>query len=179
MIRATVYRHEVLGELTMASDGESIVGLWMEGQKRFGSKFPRPFERCDDLPVFARARVWLDRYFADDPLPVSVLPLAPRGTVFQNHVWRILAQIPYGELRTYGDIADQIACETGASHRSARAVGAANGRNPISIILPCHRVVGGNGSLAGYAGGIERKLWLLRHEGVDTSRLFPPRRDAV
>lgn len=190
----TTYRHDEVGELTIASDGEAIVGLWMEGQKYFGSGLPQPFERRDDLPVFEQARGWLDRYFAGgrpDPLE---LPLAPRGTAFQRRVWGILARIPFGGLRTYADIAEQIAREdaepsdgafpdgyepsrNGVARRGgARAVGTANGRNPISIILPCHRVVGSNGSLTGYAGGIERKLWLLRHEGVDVSRLVIPKR---
>lgn len=175
MIYSTAYRHDELGELTIASDGEAIVGLWMEGQKYFGSGLPQPFERRDDLPAFDAARAWLDRYFADDPLPASALPLAPRGTAFQRRVWGILARIPFGLLRTYADIADQIAREDGR-RCGARAVGAANGRNPISIILPCHRVVGSNGSLTGYAGGTERKLWLLRHEGVDVDRLTVPKR---
>ena len=89
---------------------------------------------------------------------------------------RDLAQIPYGHVRTYADIADELAREDGKEHGSARAVGAANGKNPISIILPCHRVVGSDGSLAGYAGGLDRKLWLLEHEHVDTSRLYRPKR---
>lgn len=175
MIYSTAYRHDALGELTIASDGEAIVGLWMEGQKYFGSGLPQPFVRCDDLPVFVQARAWLDRYFAGgrpDPLELS---LAPRGTAFQRRVWGILARIPFGQLRTYADIADRIAREDGG-RCGARAVGAANGRNPISIILPCHRVVGSNGSLTGYAGGIGRKLWLLSHEGVDVDQLTVPKR---
>lgn len=175
MIFATTYRHNALGELTIASDGEAVVGLWMEGQKYFGSRLPQPFERCDDLPALVQARAWLDRYFAGgrpDPLE---LPLAPRGTAFQRRVWSILARIPFGQLRTYAEIADQIAHEDGR-RCGARAVGTANGRNPISIILPCHRVVGSSGSLTGYAGGIERKLWLLRHEGIDVERLTIPKR---
>ena len=175
-IYATTYRHNALGELTVASDGEAIVGLWMAGQKYFGSRLPRPFARNDSLPVFAQARSWLDRYFAGKRPDPGELPLAPRGTAFQRRVWGILAQIPYGTLRTYADIADQIAREDGKACCSARAVGAANGANPISIILPCHRVVGAHGSLTGYAGGIERKLWLLRHEGADVGRLTVPKR---
>lgn len=174
-IYATTYRHDALGELTVASDGVAIVGLWMARQKYFGSRLPQPFARNDSLPALVQARSWLDRYFAgvqSDPLE---LPLAPRGTAFQRRVWGILAQIPYGSLRTHADIADQIAREDG-TRCGARAVGAANGKNPISIILPCHRVVGSNGSLTGYAGGIERKLWLLRHEGVDIGELTIPKR---
>ena len=174
-IFATTYRHDALGELTVASDGEVIVGLWMEGQKYFASRLPQPFARNDSLPALVQARSWLDRYFAGvQPDPLE-LPLAPRGTAFQRRVWGILAQIPYGSLRTYADIADQIAREDG-TRCSARAVGAANGKNPLSIILPCHRVVGAHGSLTGYAGGIERKLWLLRHEGVDIGELTIPKR---
>ena len=164
------------GELTVASDGESVVGLWLEGQKYFGDTVKGPLELAPDLLVLVQAREWLDRYFADDPLPVSTLPLAPRGTVFQKRVWAKLADIPYGQLRTYADIADELAREDGKERGSARAVGTANGRNPISIILPCHRVVGSDGSLTGYAGGIARKLWLLEHEHVDTTALYVPKR---
>lgn len=173
---ASVYEHGILGPLTIASDGTSITGLWMEGQKYFGSGFAGELERCDGMPVLERACEWLDRYFADDPLPIDGLPLNPQGTAFQRRVWSVLTRIPYGQLRTYADIADQIAREDGKERGSARAVGTANGRNPISIIIPCHRVVGSDGSLTGYAGGIERKLWLLEHEGVDTSGLYVPKR---
>lgn len=175
MIFAATYRYDALGELTIASDGDAIVGLWMEGQKYFGSGLPQPFERRDDLAVLQLACGWLDRYFAGEQPDPLELPLAPRGTAFQRRVWAILAQIPYGSLRTYADIAEQIACEDGR-HCGARAVGTANGKNPISIILPCHRVVGSDGSLTGYAGGIERKLWLLRHERVDVGELTIPKR---
>ena len=148
MLYSTVYSHAELGDLTIASDGEAIVGLWIEGQK----------------------------YFAGDPLPVTTLPLKPEGTPFQRRVWKLLASIPYGELRTYADLAAQIARECDGKKTSARAVGTANGRNPISIILPCHRVVGSDGSLTGYAGGIARKVWLLEHEGVDLTCLYVPNR---
>ena len=169
MLYSTVYSHAELGDLTIASDGEAIVGLWIEGQKYFAGKVAGNLERQDDLPVFAQAHAWLDRYFAGDPLPVATLPLKPEGTPFQ------LASIPYGELRTYADLAAQITREDGGK-TSARAVGTANGRNPISIILPCHRVVGSDGSLTGYAGGIARKVWLLEHEGVDLTCLYVPKR---
>lgn len=175
MIFAAAYRHDALGELTIASDGDAIVGLWMEGQKYFGSGLPQPFERRDDLAVLQRACGWLDRYFAGGQPDPLELPLAPRGTAFQRRVWAILARIPYGSLRTYADIAAQIAREDGR-RCGARAVGAANGKNPISIILPCHRVVGSSGSLTGYAGGIKRKLWLLQHERVDVGKLTIPKR---
>lgn len=175
MLYSTVHSHAELGDLTIASDGEAIVGLWIEGQKYFAGKVAGNLECRDDLPVFVQARAWLDRYFAGDPLPVATLTLKPEGTPFQQRVWKLLASIPYGELRTYADIAAQITREDGGK-TSARAVGTANGRNPISIILPCHRVVGSDGSLTGYAGGIARKVWLLEHEGVDLTCLYVPKR---
>ena len=176
MLYSTVYPHAELGDLIIASDGEAIVGLWIEGQKYFAGKVAGNLERQDDLPVFAQAHAWLDRYFAGDPLPVTTLPLKPGGTPFKQRVWKLLASIPYGELRTYADLAAQIARECDGKKTSARAVGTANGRNPISIILPCHRVVGSDGSLTGYAGGITRKVWLLEHEGVDLTGLYVPKR---
>ena len=175
MLYSTVYPHAELGDLTIASDGEAIVGLWIEGQKYFAGKVAGNLQRRDDLPVFAQVRAWLDRYFDGDPRPVATLHLKPGGTPFQQRVWKLLADIPYGELRTYAELAAQIACDCGGK-ASARAVGTANGRNPISIILPCHRVIGSDGSLTGYAGGIARKVWLLEHEGADLTGLYVPKR---
>ena len=175
MLYSTVYPHAELGDLTIASDGEAIVGLWIEGQKYFAGKVAGNLQRRDDLPVFAQVRAWLDRYFDGDPLPVATLHLKPGGTPFQQRVWKLLADIPYGELRTYAELAAQIACDCGGK-ASARAVGTANGRNPISIILPCHRVIGSDGSLTGYAGGIARKVWLLEHEGANLTGLYVPKR---
>ena len=164
-----------IGALALASDGKSLVGLWFEGQKYYAAGVRGPLVPSDDLPVLAQAREWLDQYFADEAPSPRELPLAPQGTAFQRRVWTVLAEIPYGHVRTYANIADQLAREDGKHRGSARAVGTANGRNPISIILPCHRVVGSDGSLAGYAGGLDRKLWLLQHEHVDTSRLYRPK----
>ena len=175
MLYSTVYPHAELGDLTIASDGEAIVGLWIEGQKYFAGKVAGNLQRRDGLPVFAQVRAWLDRYFDGDPLPVATLPLKPGGTPFQQRVWKLLADIPYGKLRTYAELAAQIACDCGGK-ASARAVGTANGRNPISLILPCHRVIGSDGSLTGYAGGIARKVWLLEHEGANLTGLYVPKR---
>lgn len=174
---STVYETPGIGKLVVASDGESIVGAWFEGQKRFGEHaggelVPEP---AGGVPVLALAREWLDRYFAGDPLPVSALPLAPKGTPFQQRVWARLCEIPYGQTRTYAHVAAELEHEDGRRH-GARAVGAANGRNPISLIVPCHRLVGSGGSLTGYAGGIERKVWLLRHEHADMRGLYVPKR---
>lgn len=149
-----------LGQLTLASDGEAIIGLWIEGQKYFAAGIPTNLPVSDDLPVFWKARDWLDRYFSGErPLP-GELPLAPQGSAFRQSVWRILCEIPYGQTVTYGEIAKSLGV------RSAQAVGGAVGHNPISIIIPCHRVLGSDGSLTGYAGGAQKKIWLLAHEGA-------------
>ena len=151
----TVYSSP-LGELTLASDGESLTGLWMEGQRYFGAGEVFRATR-DALPVFAAAKTWLDAYFSAQPLP-DLPPLAPEGTDFRRRVWQQLLAVPYGKTVTYGELAAMVGCA------SARAVGAAVGRNPILLMIPCHRVVGVNGKLTGYAGGLARKQWLLAHE---------------
>ena len=149
-----------LGTLTLASDGENLTGLWMAGQKYFAAGTPANLPVRDDLPVFMQARDWLDRYFAGERPAVCELPLAPQGSAFRQSVWRILCEIPYGQTVTYGEIAKRLGV------RSAQAVGGAVGHNPISIIIPCHRVLGSDGSLTGYAGGVDKKIWLLTHEGA-------------
>lgn len=160
-----------LGEITIASDGGALVGLWFEKQK-YDKATLSDCERKPDDPVLVEARAWLDRYFeGNDPGPIP--PVKPRGTEFRQRVWKRLAQIPYGQLTTYGAIAQSIAEET-SGHASARAVGGGVGHNPISIILPCHRVVGSNGSLTGFGGGLPRKIALLKLEGVDMSNLTVP-----
>ena len=152
----TVYASP-LGPLTLASDGYALTGLWLQGQKYFGGDVLL-WEEKGDVPVFDAAFHWLDDYFAGEQPDPEELPLAPAGTDFRQAVWRELLQIPYGETLTYGELAARIGCA------SARAVGGAVGRNPISIIIPCHRVLGADGSLTGYAGGTECKRWLLAHE---------------
>ena len=149
-----------VGKLTLASDGENLTGLWIAGQKYFAAGTPTNLPVCDDLPVFLQARDWLDRYLAGKRPAASELPLAPQGSAFRQSVWRILCEIPYGQTVTYGEIAKRLSC------KSAQAVGGAVGHNPISIIIPCHRVLGSDGSLTGYAGGVDKKIWLLAHEGV-------------
>ena len=158
--------------ITLACDGtgENLVGLWLEGQKYHGDTIPEVMIEKDDMPIFDAAKRWLDRYFAGDKPGISELPLAPIGGAFRQSVWGILCEIPYGEVITYGDIAKKIGCG------SSQAVGGAVGHNPISIIIPCHRVVGTNGSLTGFSGGIAMKIKLLELEDVDTSKLFIPKR---
>ena len=161
-----------LGDIELASNGEALIGLWFKGQKYDAATLsPTTREKPDD-PVLAQARAWLDVYF-EGRNPGEIPPCAPRGSEFRQLVWAKLAEIPYGELITYGDIAKAIEADTGKK-RSARAVGGAVGHNPVSIILPCHRVVGASRSLTGYAGGIERKIALLKLEGVDMSTLSVP-----
>lgn len=155
-----------IGKLTLASDGTHIVGLWLEGQKFFMDTLPQLPVRRDELEVFGSTRTWLDRYFTGDKPRCGELPLKPIGGEFRQAVWNCLCRIPYGELTTYGAIAKSVAAELGRRTMSAQAVGGAVGRNPISIIIPCHRVVGSKGDLTGYAGGLEKKHWLLRLEGI-------------
>lgn len=164
-----------IGVITLASDGDNLVGLWLEGQKHHGGTIHEAIMPKDDLPVFAAVKRWLDRYFAGEKPSSASLPLAPVGGAFRQGVWRILRDIPYGDVTTYAAIAKQMAVCMGRDHMSSQAVGGAVGHNPISIIIPCHRVVGSNGSLTGYAAGVETKKWLLALEGVDLSAFFVPR----
>lgn len=157
-----------LGTIALASDGQHLTGLWFEGQKYFASSLSgieNPVEK--PLPVFDQTKQWLHRYF-NGLQPDFTPPLSLKGTAFRQCVWQLLAEIPYGQTRTYREIAALVAKEKGLPRFSAQAVGQAVGHNPISLIIPCHRVVGANGSLTGYAGGLERKAWLLRLEGAGT-----------
>ena len=149
-----------LGQLTLASDGIHLTGLWLPGQKHFGKNHPDPVTR-HELPVFLETTSWLERYFAGDKVTPDLLPLKAEGSPFQQAVWDILKTIPHGQTMTYGQIAKALNCP-----KASQAVGAAVGRNPISIIIPCHRVLGSGGSLTGYAGGLIAKAWLLQHEGI-------------
>lgn len=163
-----------LGPILLASDGDSLVGLWFEGQKYFGDTVQGRSTEKPDLPVLVAARAWLDAYFAGQKPPVSGLPLAPKGGEFRRAVWDILREIPYGTTVPYGEIAKTLAARSPTGNMSSQAVGGAVGHNPLSIIIPCHRVVGANGSLTGYAGGIAKKMKLLAHEGLDMSNFFVP-----
>ena len=148
-----------LGGIMMASDGKALIGIWFEGQKYFGDVLATEHETSPDLPVFDEVRRWLDCYFSGKD-PGFMPPVEFRGSDFRKRVWQELLAIPYGQITTYAAIALKIGC------KSAQAVGGAVGHNPLSLIIPCHRVVGSNGSLTGYAGGIDRKLRLLQLEGA-------------
>ena len=154
--------HSPLGTILLAADDTGLTGLWFEGQKYFAQGLDKETEE-KDLSVLQTARRWLDVYFSGQK-PDFQVPLHFQGTAFQKAVWEILSSIPYGETTTYGTIAKQLAAKRGLSHLSAQAVGSAVGHNKISIIVPCHRVIGADGSLTGYAGGIWRKEKLLALE---------------
>ena len=151
-----------LGKILLASDGHALTGLWFEGQKYFAAKLERDHEE-KDLPVFAQVAEWLALYF-NGKTPAFTPPLTLKGTPFQKEVWEAMLAIPFGQTTTYAKIAAQIAKHRGLASMSAQAVGSAVAHNPISLIIPCHRVVGSDGSLTGYAGGIEKKEWLLAME---------------
>lgn len=154
--------------MTAASDGEAITGLWFDGQKYFGSTIETDCFECD-LPVFNELKKWLDIYFAGNE-PEFMPDILIHTTPFREAVWKILAEIPYGRTVTYGEIAEAVSTGSGGKRVSARAVGGAVGHNAISLIIPCHRVVGSDGSLTGYAGGIEKKIKLLALEKVAFDR---------
>lgn len=169
----STYRSPV-GEILLACDEAGLTGLWFEGEKFYALSLDKEYEERE-MPVFAKVKRWLDIYFSGRE-PDFMPPVHMIGSPFQLSVWEILRQIPYGETTTYGGIAKRLAAERGLSGMSAQAVGGAVGHNPISIIIPCHRVVGSNGSLTGYAGGLQKKIKLLTGEGVDMERLFIPKR---
>ena len=175
MIYTTHYASP-LGDLLLAENENQLIGLWLEGQKYYCGSLREAAQERSDRAVFAQTADWLDRYFAGEQPAVCELSLAPRGSAFRQAVWKILCKIPYGEVTTYGEIARQLARQSGLTAMSGQAVGGAVGHNPISIIIPCHRVVGTNGSLTGYAGGSEKKIQLLQREGVDVSRFSIPKK---
>ena len=162
-----------LGTIFLAADNGALAGLWLEGQKYFAATLDEAAVERDDLPVFRQAAAWLDAYFAKAPLP-ALPPLAPQGSPFRQAVWRLLLEIPYGTVTTYGALARTLRGQ-GIS-AAAQALGGAVGHNPISILIPCHRVVGSDGSLTGYAGGVANKQFLLELEGVDMTGLYVPTR---
>lgn len=166
-----------LGMITLACDGEALIGLWFNGQRHFGSVLPEGAERREH-PLFAAAGRWLDIYFSGRE-PDFMPPLRYGSTPFQKQVCDIMRAIPYGKTVTYGQIAAGLAELRGVKKMSAQAVGGAVGRNPISLMIPCHRVVGADGSLTGYGGGLERKARLLSLERADMRRFYMPARGAA
>ena len=163
-----------LGPIHLAAENGALIGLWLEGQKYFAATLKEPPLRADDDKALLAAKDWLGAYFSGERPPISTLHLAPRGSEFRREVWKLLCEIPYGELTTYGALAKTLAGRRGLATMSSQAVGGAVGHNPISIIIPCHRVVGADGSLTGYAGGLDKKIALLTLEGVDMDALYRP-----
>ena len=173
MVYTCTYKSE-LGDILLAADETGLTGLWFEGQKYFAKTLPKE-HISQETPVLTQAKTWLDLYFSGQN-PTFTPPLHPSGSSFRQAVWEILLQIPYGQTMTYGEIARKLAGKQNLPHMSAQAVGGAVGHNEISIIIPCHRVVGINGSLTGYAGGIDKKIALLQLEHAEMSRLFVPKK---
>jgi len=163
-----------IGEICLISDGKSLVELCTDGQRYFDDTVSNEVLPNDDLNVFTITKDWLNRYFSGMQPQISELPLAPVGGEFRQSVWKMLTEIPYGEVVTYGELARKIAKQRGIEKMSAQAIGGAVGHNPIPIIIPCHRVIGANGNLTGFSAGIQMKVQLLQHEGIDTSRFYIP-----
>ena len=163
-----------LGGVLLAADESGLTGLWFEGQKYFADNLPE--ERAErETETLALAKRWLDIYFAGKE-PDFMPPLHPVGSPFRRAVWELLLEIPYGQTTTYGELSRRLAAEKGIAHMSAQAVGGAVGHNGISIIIPCHRVVGTGGSLTGYAGGVDKKVKLLELERADMRGFFVPKK---
>lgn len=161
-----------LGGILLAANDIGLTGLWFDGQKYYADNLPAGhIER--ETPILTDAKRWLDVYFTGVE-PDFTPPLHIVGSAFRQKVWKLLLQIPYGQTVTYGELARQLAEKQGAEHMSAQAVGGAVGHNPISLIIPCHRVVGTHGSLTGYAGGIDKKIMLLELEHADMQGFFAP-----
>ena len=173
MVYTSTYKSS-LGDILLAADEIGLIGLWFEGQKYFANTLS---DNCifQETSILMKAKEWLDVYFSGEE-PKFMPPLHPMGSTFRQAVWKILLQIPYGQTMTYGEIASQLASMKNVPHMSAQAVGGAVGHNDVSIIIPCHRVVGTNGSLTGYAGGIDKKVALLELEHTDMSRFFIPKK---
>lgn len=166
-----------LGGILLAADEIGLTGLWFDGQKYFARDLPAEHVE-QNTPVLSEAKRWLDIYFTGRK-PDFTPPLHPVGSAFRQAVWEILLQIPYGQTTTYGEIARQLAAKLSLPRMSAQAVGGAVGHNEVSIIIPCHRVVGTSGSLTGYAGGIDKKVKLLELEHTDMTELFVPEKGAA
>lgn len=168
----TQHYESPLGGILLAADETGLTGLWFDGEKYYADNLAAEHE-ARDTQALGAAKRWLDVYFAGKG-PDFLPPLHPIGSAFRQEVWQLLLEIPYGQTTTYGALARRLAERRGLRHMSAQAVGGAVGHNEISILIPCHRVVGTSGSLTGYAGGIDKKLSLLRLEQADLSGFFVP-----
>ena len=170
----TTYYNSPVGKILLASKNNKLIGLWIEGQKYYLGKLKEEIQEKEDEEILVKTRKWLDKYFEGENPNIAELDLEPIGSDFAKHVWKLLCEIPYGQVTTYGEIAKKIAKKMNKDKMSAQAVGGAVGHNPISIIIPCHRVIGTNGNLTGYAGGIDKKIKLLNIENVNISKFYIP-----
>lgn len=161
------YYQSPIGKLLLASKNNKLIGLWIEGQKYYLGDLKEELRENNEEEILVKTKKWLDRYFKGEKPQISELELEPIGSEFRKNVWKLLCQIPYGQVTTYKKIAENVAKIMNKKQMSAQAVGGAVGHNPISIIIPCHRVVGTDGSLTGYAGGIDKKIKLLELENVN------------
>lgn len=171
--------NSLVGELIIVSDEENIIGLWIENQKYYFSTIKNEIIENKEIPILIDAKKWLDRYFEGKNPKIRELSLKPEGSEFRKTVWKILCEIPYGTTTTYGEIAKKVAKILGKEKISAQAIGGAIGHNPISIIIPCHRVIGSDGNLTGYAGGLKVKKKLLEIEGIDTIKFYMPKNKKI
>ena len=169
----TAHYDSPLGGITLASNGSALTGLWFDGQKYFADILDKEHEE-KELSIFHQTKKWLDIYFSGKS-PNFTPPLSMKTTDFRKAVWKIMLTIPYGKTMTYKDIAERVAKQKNIKRISAQAVGGAVAHNAVSLIIPCHRVVGTDGKLTGYAGGIQRKIKLLEMEGADMSKFFVPK----
>ena len=163
MIYTSTYTSPI-GDILLASQNNELIGLWFKCQKYYMNYLKEEIEEKNDEETLMKAKKWLDRYFKGEKPSIKELSLNPDGSEFRKKVWQILCEIPYGQTLTYKEIALKLAKENGLNSMSAQAVGSAVGHNPISIIIPCHRVIGSNGKLTGYAGGLDKKEYLLKLE---------------
>lgn len=173
MVQMLTTYHSPLGALTLASNGEALIGLWLAKQKYFTETLDQQTVMNHDLPIFHQTKRWLAQYFDGQAPDIGELKLSPDGSEFRRCVWQILSEIPYGKVVTYGAVAKQVAYLMGRPSMSSQAVGGAIAHNPISIIIPCHRVISADSKLTGYAGGLKNKAYLLELEGADLTRLYP------
>ena len=168
----TSFYNSFLGDILLASKNNELIGLWFKEQKYYLSSIHEETQEKDDEEILIKTKNWLDRYFKGENPNIKELSLNPIGSPFRKEVWKILCEIPYGSTITYKEIAIKLAKERNIKSMSAQAVGGAVSHNPISIIIPCHRVIGSNGNLTGYAGGLDKKEYLLKHEKEENHKMI-------
>lgn len=170
------YYESKIGTIILTSDGNYLTGLWFTTSRFKKLRKVEQNQIQDELKIFSITKKWLDQYFNGEKPDLNAVPIKLIGTEFSCRVWEILKKIPYGRTVTYGEIAEKIANEKGIAKMSAQAVGHAVGHNPISIIIPCHRVMGSKGNLTGYGGGIDKKIGLLEIERTDMTNFYIPKK---